>query len=53
METIYILKRIENGTLSTIMETTSLESARRQGEDLKEGYAIYKSELVEYADKRK
>ena len=45
----YVLRRFENGREVTTMETDSLESARKQGEMFKEGYAIYETKLVEYS----
>jgi hypothetical protein len=45
----YILRRFENNREVTVMETDSLLSARKQGEEFKDGYAIYETKLVEYS----
>ena len=46
----YILCRLEGDKEYQVMTTTSLESARKQGLDFKNGYAIYKTELIEYSE---
>lgn len=44
----YILCKIENDREYQIMTCSSLESARKQGLDFKNGYAIYETNMVEY-----
>jgi len=44
----YVLMRIENGKETMVMQCDSLESARKQGSEFKEGYSIYETKLVEY-----
>ena len=47
----YILCRFEENKEYQIMTTSSLESARKQGLQFKDGYSIYKTELIEYSNK--
>ncbi len=44
----YILCRFENDLEIPIMRTSNLESARKQGEQFKNGYSIYETKLLEY-----
>jgi len=46
----YILCRFENDREVEVMKTTSLESARKQGMEFKNGYSIYETKLVEYSE---
>ena len=47
----YILCRFEGDKEYQIMATSSLESARKQGLQFKNGYSIYETKLIEYNNK--
>ena len=45
----YILCRIDGDKEYQVMTSSSLESARKQGDAFKDGYVIYETNMVEYA----
>lgn len=45
----YILCRIEGNKEYQVMTSTSLELARKEGEQFKDGYAIYEVNMIEYS----